>query len=217
MSEPTPLSAAFQPERAMKALTLTQPWASAVAFGYKHIETRSWQTSYRGRLAIHAAKGFPGWAKEFAQQERAVGRYPGEGIPLGAIVAVATLVRIRRAEEVAYEIGGLERLYGDYSFGRFAWVLEDIDPLTEPVYCTGAQGLWDVHPDIEAAVLAAGGGDWPGRRLRVAACEKCWTDAFVRARTTGRPQVDCYYELLKERAQTPCTPEQQKGEEAQGD
>lgn len=40
----------------MKALTLWQPWASLVAVGAKTIETRSWRTSYRGRLAIHAAK-----------------------------------------------------------------------------------------------------------------------------------------------------------------
>ena len=41
----------------MKVLTLTQPWATLVAIGAKHIETRSWATSYRGPLAIHAGKG----------------------------------------------------------------------------------------------------------------------------------------------------------------
>lgn len=43
--------------RGMKAITLTQPWATLVAIGAKKIETRSWATGYRGRLAIHAAKG----------------------------------------------------------------------------------------------------------------------------------------------------------------
>jgi hypothetical protein len=42
----------------MKALTLTQPWATLVAIGAKRIETRSWSTNYRGSLAIHAAKTF---------------------------------------------------------------------------------------------------------------------------------------------------------------
>lgn len=45
--------------RVMKALTLTQPWASLVALGVKSIETRSWATNYRGPIAIHAAKGHP--------------------------------------------------------------------------------------------------------------------------------------------------------------
>lgn len=40
----------------MKVLSLHQPWASLVAWGIKTIETRSWQTSYRGPLLIHAAK-----------------------------------------------------------------------------------------------------------------------------------------------------------------
>lgn len=43
----------------MKALTIRQPWASLIALGVKTIETRSWSTSYRGPLAIHAAKRRP--------------------------------------------------------------------------------------------------------------------------------------------------------------
>ena len=41
----------------MKALPVTQPYATLVALGAKHIETRSWSTRYRGPLAIHAGKG----------------------------------------------------------------------------------------------------------------------------------------------------------------
>ncbi len=48
----------------MKTLTLTQPWAQLIAIGAKRIETRSWGTKYRGPIAIHAAKGFPKWARE---------------------------------------------------------------------------------------------------------------------------------------------------------
>lgn len=40
-----------------RVLTLTQPWATLVAIGAKKIETRSWPTSYRGPLLIHAASG----------------------------------------------------------------------------------------------------------------------------------------------------------------
>lgn len=47
----------------LKALTLTQPWASLVAIGAKEIETRSWTTRHRGWLAIHAAAGWDAAAK----------------------------------------------------------------------------------------------------------------------------------------------------------
>lgn len=40
----------------MKAISLWQPWATLIATGAKQIETRSWATSYRGPIAIHAAK-----------------------------------------------------------------------------------------------------------------------------------------------------------------
>lgn len=44
-------------------LSLWQPWATLMAIGAKKNETRSWPTSYRGPLAIHAAKK---WTKELA-------------------------------------------------------------------------------------------------------------------------------------------------------
>ena len=44
----------------------------------------------------------------------------------------------------------------------------------------------------------------PESRWAVSACEKCWGDAW------GDP--DTYRRLLNERADKPCTPEQQAGE-----
>ena len=44
------------------------------------------------------------------------------------------------------------------------------------------------------------------------ACEKCWGDAYLRARTTGKPQYECYSDLLKEREDNPCSPEEQAGD-----
>lgn len=41
----------------MKALSIRQPWAFLVVHGPKDIENRNWQTRFRGRFLIHAAKG----------------------------------------------------------------------------------------------------------------------------------------------------------------
>lgn len=89
----------------MKCLTLTQPWATLVALGAKHIETRNWETLYRGPLAIHAAKGYgKGGKRGFharCQYEpflsalephlRIFGHYNCFAAPLGAIVATCEL------------------------------------------------------------------------------------------------------------------------------
>lgn len=131
----------------MKALTLTQPWASLVALGWKTVETRGWSTAHRGALAIHAARGFPLPARRFAETERALGRIP-ERLPLGAVVCIVHLARVERTEEIAPRLSGLERHLGDYRPGRFGWVLDMEFVLPEPVPARGALGLWD-WPHVE--------------------------------------------------------------------
>src|SRR3546814_15511313 len=61
---------------AVKAISLWQPLASAIALGHTSIETRHWPTKYRGELAIHAATRFGPDEPEFASIERALGRMP---------------------------------------------------------------------------------------------------------------------------------------------
>lgn len=131
----------------MKALTLTQPWAQLVALGHKSIETRSWSTKYRGPLAIHAARGFPRAARELAAEERAIGRLSRDRLPLGGIVAIAWLVDVKRVEEA--QPTPLERHLGDYSPGRYAWILDRdrLRVLAAPLEWTGRLGLWDVPDD----------------------------------------------------------------------
>ena len=130
---------------AVKALTLTQPWATLVATGHKQVETRSWRTHYRGPLVIHAAKGFPRYAKQFAKEEYLVGRLP-DRIPYAAVVAIVTLRDCVPAQDIVNQISGLERRLGDYSFGRWAWILEDVKAFPDPVGCRGALGLWNWDP-----------------------------------------------------------------------
>jgi len=43
-------------------------------------------------------------------------------------------------------------------------------------------------------------------------CEKCWGDAYRRSFFSGKDQIDCYHELLEERKNNPCTPEEQAGD-----
>ena len=147
----------------MKALSLTQPWASLVAIGAKRIETRSWSTSYRGRVAIHASKGFPRDAKELMWQEPFLGclreagivRFniflgiAGEGeanMPVGAVIATAAISDVwrinRPGDAERWGLSKQEIAFGDYSVGRYAWFLRDIEPLAEPIPAKGSLGLW---------------------------------------------------------------------------
>jgi len=132
----------------MRALSLTQPWATAVARELKRWETRSWPTHFRGEVCIHAAKGFPGWAKEFAREENLT------DLPLGAIVCVATLTECRQTTPLLLsELSEQEQKWGDYAPGRYAFKLENIRALTRPVWARGALGIWAVGWDDGNAVL----------------------------------------------------------------
>lgn len=43
-------------DRPIKALSIMQPWAWLIVAGHKDIENRTWPTSYRGPVLIHAGK-----------------------------------------------------------------------------------------------------------------------------------------------------------------
>jgi hypothetical protein len=45
--------------------------------------------------------------------------------------------------------------YGDFTPGRWAWMVADVRPLPEPIPCRGAQGLWTVPDDIDAQLRGA--------------------------------------------------------------
>ncbi len=149
-----------------KVLSLTQPWATLIAIHAKKIETRSWATSYRGQLLIHAAKGFgPGGArahKALCGTEPFCSVLNAEGkrwlaqrgdladmvahplMPMGAIIATCELVDCVDAAHWAHYHGiqALERAFGDYTDGRFAWLLEGVRALPTPIAARGKLGLW---------------------------------------------------------------------------
>ena|ERR1043166_1712591 len=133
-------------EPTVKALSLWQPWASAVSINAKRIETRSWWTPYRGRLAIHAAKKDTPELREFFTWKacepvrRVFPRF--DDLPLGAIIATCRLVECLQATDVDC-LSEQEKALGDYSLGRYAWVFEEIERLDTPVPCRGFQGIFD--------------------------------------------------------------------------
>ena len=121
----------------LTAITLHQPWASLIAAGKKHYETRSWSTDYRGLIAIHAAK-------KLHEDESLISllEFPAFPISLGAIVAIAELTDcILMDEEFISKQSSFEQYLGLWKPGRYAWKLENVRAI-EPIAATGKQGLW---------------------------------------------------------------------------
>lgn len=151
----------------MRCLSLTQPWASLVAWGEKRIETRSWYTPYRGPIAIHAAKHSPRWASDLCDDEPFRSALLQHGVshgiadlPKGAVIAVCRLVTClptgpaRLPSPRIPAPGTAERTFGDYSAHRYMWFLADVEMLPDPVPAVGHLGLWEWPAPAEMRTAA---------------------------------------------------------------
>ena len=109
----------------MKVLSIIEPWATLIASKQKYIETRSWKTSYRGELYIHASKKHIN-TKDTKIQEL-LKLLPTQEMNYGKIVCKCQLVDcIYMDEKFINEIKQNKQEYkcGDYQVGRYAWILE---------------------------------------------------------------------------------------------
>jgi len=140
--------------QSLTALSLTQPWASLVVWGFKGWETRGFSVTHRGPLVIQAAKGFPGWAIDYCYDElfasalRQMGILHPKDLPRGMVVGVVDLVGCLRTEQVRASIGYQEVAFGDYSDGRWAWRLRNPRRLSAPIEAKGSLGLWQWEPPV---------------------------------------------------------------------
>lgn len=145
----------------MKAISLWQPWASAIAVGCKSCETRHWKTAYRGPIAIHAAQTssreleatfdrFMSSGGNFLQPHHRARLFSFTMLPKGAVVAIAELREILTTEQALKEccISTLEMMLGNYGPDRFVWFLGNVKPLREPYFIKGHQGIFNVPDSI---------------------------------------------------------------------
>jgi len=148
----------------MKALSLIQPYATLIMLGYKQFETRSWNTSHCGPLAIHASVGKPKWAREVAETDPHIKAALAEHgltfdtLPRGAVLGVCKLMStlpiagpdtyLKNDEPHMFchpeQLTPMEFAAGDYTPGRYAWKLEAVEAIVHPIACKGALSLWEL-------------------------------------------------------------------------
>lgn len=144
----------------MKALTLHQPWATAVIIGLKRFETRSWLTNHRGPLAIHASQKrtrkqrdlFEEWMEvpELRMAFEDALDLDFDCLPFGAVLGTIHLIDVEATDSTF--VTPIDRHLGDFSFGRFAWRLRNASRLHCSIPCRGFQQLWSLPPEIASAL-----------------------------------------------------------------
>lgn len=137
----------------MKAITVYQPYAFAIVARLKRYETRPRRTNIRGRVAIHAGKR-DAWRTGILEKgtmpqiEKILSEAQGETrrpahLEYGAVIGTVEIVDCVPVEEIIDTLTEQERLLGDYSPGRFAWVLKDPVTFDTPIPARGKRGWWD--------------------------------------------------------------------------
>jgi len=117
----------------------------------KKVETRSWapaNRAWRGWVAVHAAKGYPSWAREMAERDAffyallvAQGLDPYH-LPTGVILGLAWVDRLVETRHVIPAmLTEQEVKLGDFRPGRWAWFTTAWTPLDTPFPFRGTQGL----------------------------------------------------------------------------
>ncbi len=135
----------------MKAISLWQPWATAMASGVKQIETRSWPTSHLGDLVICSSKRKPS-CEECGDDETYKAALL---LPYGCVVCVVEVYDCWQTERIInlrQPISQAERDLGDYAPGRFGWLTRNCRQLKTPVPVVGRQGLFNLPSEVEAEV-----------------------------------------------------------------
>lgn len=149
----------------MKAISLLQPWATLVVIGAKKIETRSWNTKFRGEVLIHASANqkiakdiiyqYP-FNKVLVEYFNHIREPDINDLPFGAIVGKAKIVATGKTESIVSlskdkiksgwvaQINWEQELaFGDYANGRYGWLLEKPVAFKYPLKINGALSLWD--------------------------------------------------------------------------
>ena len=125
----------------MKVITIREPFATLIKDKVKIYETRSWKTNYRGEIYIHAAK-----IRSKASNVSIASTYlKSKENPEHIICKCLLKDCIYMDEDFISEVKKNKEEYnsGHYEVGRYAWQLEVIEVLKEPIYAKGQLGIWN--------------------------------------------------------------------------
>ena len=118
----------------MKAISIHAPWTELIMRGHKDVENRSWPTSYRGPLLIHATKkiDIPAWGIYHRQ-------YDIQRCQTGVILGVVELIACSK-KKIGNTRWHTEGFYGYY--------LENPRCFHDPIPYKGQQRLYNIDEKV---------------------------------------------------------------------
>jgi len=135
----------------LRAVSVRQPWAWAIARGHQPVLNRATDIGYRGPVAIYASFRVDLESFESLVVRQAVNTAWDSADPaaaIGGIVAVVSLAGVCAAAAPGVPCG-----CGAWAQpGAYHWQLADPRPLRWPVLAVGQAGLWELAPAVAGGV-----------------------------------------------------------------
>jgi hypothetical protein len=126
-------------ETTLKCLSLKQPFAELVIDGRKTIETRTWNTNFRGVFLIHSSKAID---KESAKKLN----IDCSRLTTGALVGSAFLYDAKKySNKEEYVADQSKHLNDNFSQPKYGFFLKDARKLDKPIPLVGKLGFFHVN------------------------------------------------------------------------
>ncbi len=129
----------------MKALSFRQPWAELVLQGRKTMDLRTYNSHYRGRIAVHVSKTVERdacWENDFNP----------DNLDAGGVVGTVELVDVIPLTEADYEAHRADHLaVRRYREGMYGWILARPERLPRFIPARGRTNLFNINLDLSVS------------------------------------------------------------------
>jgi len=127
-----------------RCLSIRQPWAWAVCIGAKDVENRSWDTDYRGPIAIHAGSSKQDF--NYVLKRNGSARLKSNWFPMGAVIGVAEVADVVILNETLDQ--------NPWTIGPCCWLLKNARLIAKPITVKGKLNLFSLSDSISEKLQA---------------------------------------------------------------
>jgi hypothetical protein len=128
----------MQQRKTLKCLSLKQPYAELVAAERKTIETRTWNTNFRGKFLIHASKTID---KESCN----ILNIDCSKLTKGAVIGLAFLYNVKKYNNEQDFVADKNK---HFSVPKYGFLLDGAKKLNKPVPIPGQLRFFEVNQVI---------------------------------------------------------------------
>jgi hypothetical protein len=126
-------------EKLLKCLSFRQPYAQLVVDGRKSIETRRWNTNFRGKFFIHASKAID-------KQSATLLNIDCSKLTKGAVIGLAFLYGVKKYTAKEDVLADKDKHFSiNFSAPKYGFLLKDARKLNKPIPMPGQLGFFDEY------------------------------------------------------------------------